>query len=154
MAIQNITYTNKVDLNETAVADINKVKASDLNEIKSAVNNNASELSYLEGTTLWTNSSPTASFSAQTISLSESIDSYYYYEILFRQSTADARIMTTGKIPVGYGTILLWYATTSFYRPTDTTVNGNTITFFDCKNTSGTTDNERTIPYKVIAYKR
>lgn len=45
MAVQTITYTNKVDLNTTAVADINKVNASDLNEIKSVVNNNASILS-------------------------------------------------------------------------------------------------------------
>lgn len=44
MAVQTITYTNKVDLNTTSVADINKVKASDLNEIKSVVNNNASIL--------------------------------------------------------------------------------------------------------------
>lgn len=45
MAVQTISYTNKVDLNTTATADINKVKASDLNEIKSVVNNNASILS-------------------------------------------------------------------------------------------------------------
>lgn len=44
MAIQNITYTDKVDLNTTAVADINKVNASDLNEIKTVVNNNATEM--------------------------------------------------------------------------------------------------------------
>lgn len=104
-------------------------------------------------TILWTNSNPTNSFPSQTITLSESLDNYKYYEILFRQSTNDARIMATGKIPVGYGTILLWFATTNFYRPTDTIVSGNTITFSDCKNSSGTTDNERTIPYKVIVYK-
>lgn len=44
MAIQNITYTDKVDLDETQIADINKVKASDLNEIKTVVNNNATEM--------------------------------------------------------------------------------------------------------------
>lgn len=44
MAIQNITYADKVDLNTTAVADINKVNASDLNEIKRVVNNNATEM--------------------------------------------------------------------------------------------------------------
>lgn len=45
MAVQNITYIDKVDLNETEVADINKVKAADINEIKTVVNNNSSELS-------------------------------------------------------------------------------------------------------------
>ena len=48
MAVQTISYTNKVDLNTTSVADINKVNASDLNEIKTVVNNNASDLSGIE----------------------------------------------------------------------------------------------------------
>lgn len=43
-----ITYTDKVDLNETSVADINKVKASDLNEIKSVVNESSAELTNLQ----------------------------------------------------------------------------------------------------------
>lgn len=46
MAIQTITYTDKVDLNtDSSIAAINKVVAADMNEIKSVVNNNASELS-------------------------------------------------------------------------------------------------------------
>lgn len=44
-----ITYTDKVDLDTTAVADINKVSASDMNEIKSVVNGNANSL----GKVLW-----------------------------------------------------------------------------------------------------
>lgn len=45
MAIQKITYTNKVAINtDTSVPDINKCKADDLNEIKSVVNNNADEI--------------------------------------------------------------------------------------------------------------
>lgn len=60
MAIQQITYSDKVDLNTTSVADINKVNASDLNTIKSVVNNNASFI----GKTLWE-----GSFSSGTISV-------------------------------------------------------------------------------------
>ena len=46
MAVQTITYDNKVALNENpSVADINKVTDDDMNEIKSVVNNNASETS-------------------------------------------------------------------------------------------------------------
>lgn len=42
MAVQTITYDNKVALNENAeIADINKCNASDMNEIKSVVNNNS-----------------------------------------------------------------------------------------------------------------
>lgn len=45
MAISQITYTNKVSLNENAsVPDINKVKADDMNEIKSVVNGNSQVL--------------------------------------------------------------------------------------------------------------
>ena len=44
MAIQNITYDNKVALNTNPdIADTNKVTDSDMNMIKSVVNNNASE---------------------------------------------------------------------------------------------------------------
>ena len=46
MAIRNITYSNKVALNENpSVADINKGRAVDWNEIKAVVNNNATETS-------------------------------------------------------------------------------------------------------------
>jgi hypothetical protein len=46
MAIQTITYDDKVALNENpSVAEINKVTDDNMNEIKSVVNNNASETS-------------------------------------------------------------------------------------------------------------
>lgn len=38
MSLNTITYSNKTDLNTTAVPDINKVKAADMNEIKNVVN--------------------------------------------------------------------------------------------------------------------
>ena len=60
--------------------------------------------------------------------------------------------MTTGKIPVGYGTILSWNTSTNMYRPTGTTVSGNTISFEDGKTTNGV-DNSTTIPTYVIGYK-
>ena len=104
------------------------------------------------GTLLWTNNSPSSSFGSQTITLSESLDDYDCYEIIFRQSTTDVRLMTTGKIPVGSGTIMSWSTSLNFYRPTATTVSGNTITFEEGKNTNGT-DNNRTIPIYIIAYK-
>lgn len=46
MAIQTITYDDKVALNEnSSVAEINKVTDNNMNEIKSVVNNNATETS-------------------------------------------------------------------------------------------------------------
>lgn len=45
MAIQTITYDNKVALNTNPeIADINKCNASDMNEIKNIVNNNANNI--------------------------------------------------------------------------------------------------------------
>lgn len=64
MAIQQITFTDKVDLNTTSVADINKTNASDLNEIKSVVNNNADFI----GKTLWEGSFSTGTLSVPGIS--------------------------------------------------------------------------------------
>lgn len=56
MAIQNISYGDKTDLNTTSVPDANKVKASDMNEIKTVVNNNAN-LQYPVGSVITNDSS-------------------------------------------------------------------------------------------------
>lgn len=145
-----IEYNDKVDLNTTSVANINKVSASDLNEIKGVVNNNSVVLQNTLGKSLWENANPTASFSAQTITLSESLANYSCYEIIFRQNRTSSRYMTTGKIPVGYGTILNAYSNN--YRPTGTTVSGNTIAFENA-SANGTTNNDYVIPVYVIGYK-
>lgn len=102
----------------------------------------------------WQNASVTSSFGSQTITLTTSMSDYNYYEIKFMQSTNTTRIMTTGKIPVGYGTILNW---TRGYRPTGQSTQGNSISFEDGKaigtTGSATTDNTYCIPYQVILYK-
>lgn len=121
-------------------------------DILDLINENTNEITKLKRKILWTNPGPTSSFSAQTITLSESLDNYEYYEILFKQTNTNDRTMTTGKIPVGYGTILSWNTSINMYRPTATTVSGNTISFEDGKTTNGV-DNSTTIPIKVIGYK-
>ena len=142
-----IEYNDKVDLNTTSVANINKVSANDLNEIKGVVNNNSVILQNTLGKSLWENPNPTASFSAQTITLSESLANYSCYEIIFRQNTTSSRYFSTGKIPVGYGTILNAYGTN--YRATGTTVSGNTISF----ENANASDNGYVIPVYVVGYK-
>lgn len=96
------------------------------------------------GTIVWTNPNPTNAFSSQTINLSKSLDDCY--EIIFRQNRNSSRYFSTGKIPVGYGTILEAYGNN--YRPTGTTVSGNTIYF-----ESASPDNNYAIPEIVISYK-
>lgn len=142
-----IEYNDKVDLNTTQVANINKVSASDLNEIKGVVNNNSVILQNTLGKSLWENPNPTASFSSQTITLSESLANYSCYEIIFRQNTTSSRYFSTGKLPVGYGTILNAYGTN--YRATGQTVSGTSIYF----ENANATDNGYVIPVYVIGYK-
>lgn len=107
-------------------------------------------LNGLKGEIIWTNQSPTSTFAAQTINLSESLDDYNCYEIIFKQSTANERYFSTGKIPVGHGTILNAYANN--YRATETTVSRTTIDFENASY-GGTTDNGYVIPMYVIVYK-
>ena len=147
-----IEYNDKVDLNTTQVAEINKVSASNLNEIKGVVNNNSVILQNTLGKKLWENQNPTASFPSQTITLSESLANYSCYEIIFKQSNTNERYLSTGKIPVGHGTILSYVTSTNSYRATGTTVSGNTIAFENAY-VGSTSNNVIAIPIYVIGYK-
>jgi hypothetical protein len=158
MAVQTISYANKSAINVNPdVADTNKVNATDMNEIKSVVNNNATILSGLVGQILWTNPSPTSNFDSQTVNLNESLDNYDTYEVLFNQGTNNQRIMTSGKIPVGHGTILDYITGYPKFRPTSETVSGTSITFEDCKSLKalggGVVENSSIIPLYIIGYK-
>ncbi len=115
------------------------------------INNVNDNIEDLQGTIIWSNPHPSDSFSEQTITLNGSLDNFDMYEILFKQSISTQRIMTTGKIPVGNGTILNWNANAFYFRPTTTTVSGNTITFEDGKSGS-VVANDYTIPLYVIGY--
>lgn len=99
MAIQNITYANKSYVNQNAnVAATNKISDTDMNEIKNVVNNNATELentnnnvsntqtliNNVKGKILWTNPSPSLSFSSQNITLNSS--DYDIIEIFYRST--------------------------------------------------------------------
>lgn len=53
----------------------------------------------LKPTVLWTNSSPTSSFAAQNVSLSD-FYSYSYYEVLYIGDLNSNKILSTGKIPI------------------------------------------------------
>ena len=108
------------------------------------------------GKIIWTNQNLTSNFGAQTITLNESLDNYDMYEILVAQSTSNTRLMSTGRIPVGHGTIISYNTSSYLYRPTGTIVNGSTIYFEDGKAVvSGTVSlaNDSIIPAYVIAYK-
>lgn len=108
---------------------------------------------------LWTNSSPEASFSSQTITFSNS--DYDYYMIIFATSTSLAVLDNTGLIPKGKRTELSttyaegggWYIR---YRGIDTATS-NTLHFQDSVtrevSSQQTTNNYFCIPLYVIGYK-
>lgn len=134
--------------NSINIGDLTALTTTDKSDLVSAINEIITKLNDLDGKKIWTNASPTSSFASQTITLSESLSNYNYYEIVFRQNknATNERYFTTGKIPVGHGTILNAYGTS--YRPTGTSVSGNTISF-----ESASPDNNYAIPIYVKGYK-
>ena len=147
-----MSYTKTNWVNNSAP----KINATNLNNMENGIKTNDMLIAGLRGEVVWTNSNTGTTFDAQQILLSKSMTNYSYYEILYMQTTTTSRILTSGKIPVGYGTILGYTTSYPMFRPTQEFVNGNTITFEDCKKTTalGTTSTENTaiIPYKVIIY--
>ena len=123
MAIVQINYDTKSDINTTATPSQNKVSAADMNEIKSVVNTNATLLGDLtnldttdktsvvnavnevitnsEPTTLWENTNPLSPFSSQPITLFS--DDYNYLEIYYYDWTQSAkRDLKSTKVLKGY----------------------------------------------------
>lgn len=106
---------------------------------------------------LWENPSPTSEFAGQTITLSDDITNYRYYEVIYRLSTGTAYIFNTGKIPVGSLTALL-SAYNKNYKRVISAISGTSVTFGNGQNYStyggSTTDsNSYLIPVEILAYK-
>ena len=148
MAIQTITYDDKVALNENAsVADINKVTDDDMNEIKNVVNNNASETSTnTTNITINTNDItslkklvPTILFDASTgstgtITLSDSSANYSYLEIYFYtndgwQYKGYQKCMLEGSNATYHTLIATWTDTSGrcYLKAKNISISGNTI---------------------------
>lgn len=111
--MSQITYTDKETLNaQPSIADKNKVTASDMNSIKTAVNDNDSRITTnttnianITGTLLWTNSSPTSSFSQQILTIPELVN-YDEFEIFFYDNTSRKAVSST-KLLKNNGTNLM-----------------------------------------------
>ena len=129
------------------------VTANNLNEMQNILNQNILDEFNNRSKILWTNLDPTSNFNAQTITLNENLDNYDSYEILALQSTVAARIVSTGRIPVGHGCFLMQGPSR---RPSEDTINGTTIYFEDCRSIfppDYSIINEQMIPMYVIGYK-
>ena len=90
MAVNTITYANKVTLNENPNIDaVNKCQASDMNEIKNVVNNNANELSQMITNTTIATLYEDATGTTGNIVLNDTISNYKYIEFFVRNSGND-----------------------------------------------------------------
>lgn len=107
---------------------------------------------------LWSNSSPTADFTAQTITLNDAIEKYKYYEVIFKQATSVNRFRSSGKIQVGLQTELQDCGPSLKRRPI-TAMSGTSMTIsngsYYATYGSGTDtgNNSVIIPYQILGYK-
>ena len=104
---------------------------------------------------LWTNPSQTSGFTPQEITFSD--DDYDCYEIIYQLSLMDTRKKSTGKVPKGSGTEMIFIYNTgsvSMYISRETTYVSNTKmqieNSYDSSN--GGANNNRCIPIYVIGY--
>lgn len=115
-----------------------------------------------EGTVLWTNPDSTAEFGAQTITLSEDISNYEYYDIEYcyasSSSTNRSVRFKTGKISRNARTRLMTHAQYNFTRQINAP-SGTSMEIADCNRYSsyGSAETEITntvlVPIRVIGYK-
>lgn len=80
MAIAEISYSDKSDINTTATPEVNKITASNLNEIKSVVNTNANLMGDLSNLT-------TTEKSSLVEAINEIDGTTNKYEVLYENNT-------------------------------------------------------------------
>lgn len=134
------------------------------NSLDSNSQKNAPSIALLKNlltpTTLWSNSNPTGAFARQTITLSEKISNFTYYEVLYKSKNTSNQLTSTGKIPIAYATKMQninGAAASDLLTTRSTTVpSGTSITFNDCysgiTNTTSVTTNF-CIPILIRGYR-
>ena len=109
-------------------------------------------LSYLKKsetrTLLWTNLSPSSSFSAQTV-LDSSVQNYDYIEVTFGSSAPNMKLCADKTS--SFMALAPTWANIPAYR--SVTVNSNGVTFSDCYAKSQTVDNGQLKPDRIYGIK-
>lgn len=101
---------------------------------------------------LWTNPNPTSIFNEQDITLNDSLENYKYYEVQYKGWRGNPQIGATGKLPIEFGTFLLYFEGQGTMAMR--TLNKTSNTIFHVNKTGGTgIDNNYAIPYKILGYK-
>lgn len=115
-------------------------------------------------TTLWTNSSPTSTFAAQSVTLSQSLSNFDYIRFEYRFSTSNsasysviikASDVTNSLTTSGNFTIALMVRSSSYYRSRRVTYNSLTsleVSLAWDSNHAGSSNSEA-IPTKIVGMK-
>ena len=107
---------------------------------------------------LWTNPSPTSNFAGQSITLSEAIENFSEYEVIYKRQASANTFISSGKLPISSRN-RIDLANGYLYSRAISVLSGTTLTFGDCTyyatygSTTTTNDNSTLIPYMVICYK-
>lgn len=107
---------------------------------------------------LWQNNNHTAQFDAQSITLTDAIENYTHYEIVYKYVRTGREMFSTGRIPTGFLTFLNLALFSMVIRKV-TALSGTSLTFEDAKYAStygidpANVSNGYLIPYQIIGYK-
>ena len=123
----------------------------------------ANYINSLRPTVLWTNPSPTSSFAAQDITVNN-LGNYDFYEVIFityadsSSQLSTRNFISTGRIPKGYRTRLMWFDEKLRYRNitnvTDSVLGFSNGGVYDTYgSSSSTSSNAICIPYQILGYK-
>ena len=110
---------------------------------------------------LWTNSSPNTLFNGQAVTLSDSLNNYTYYEIIYiKNNSNDRKYLSTGKVPTDqFAYMQCIYKYNSFRQITNIDNTNKQVTFSNGAYYSSyggdNTGNDGTlcVPYQIIGYK-
>ena len=138
-------------VNNVSIAlGVTDLKVSTLEGAISTINSDLSNCG--KRTLLWTNPNVTADFTEQDIILSDSINNYDGFEVVYTySSTVSGTAFTSGLIPKDKGTVISSNAGVYYYR-TISAPSGTTL-HIGGGYVSGNPNNTATIPYEVYGYK-
>lgn len=112
---------------------------------------------YSKPVVLWANSSPSTAFATQTITLSDDIENYNYYQVIYRIYYNSTGLATTGRLLVDKTTL---FCNDQYNRGRNISqIGGTSLKFGDCYyyatygNATASTNNNYIIPVQVIGYK-
>lgn len=119
---------------------------AEFNKIKVETDSLDTSVKKLQGTVVWTNPSPTSSFSPQTITLS-SMSAYTHFSAIFYEDTTNTTEWISGKANLGKKTGVSF---STYYRKLSLNSAGSLVIEAGY-NGAGVVNNVM-IPYQVIAY--